>query len=55
MDPRLQVRGTEQSLAAGLFDGDTALLAESEKMLPRSVDEFGRMFNRKAGSKYWQE
>ncbi len=41
------VRGTEQSVVAGLFGDDTVLLARSERMLLRIVDEFDRMSRRR--------
>ncbi len=37
---RLNVRGVEQPLVAGLYADDTVLLAETERMLQRIVDEF---------------
>ncbi len=40
---KLNVRGVEQSLVAGLYVDDTMLLAESEGMLQRIVDEFDRL------------
>ncbi len=43
MGARLHMRGVEQPLVAG----DTVLLAESEGMLHRIVDEFDRVCRRK--------
>ncbi len=43
----LNVRGVEQSLVAGLYVDDTVLLAESEGMLQRIVDEFDRICKRR--------
>ncbi len=40
---RLNVRGGEQPLVAGLYADDSVLLAESEGMLQRIVDEFERV------------
>ncbi len=40
---RLNVRGVEQPLVAGLYADDTVLLAESEGMHQRIVDEFDRV------------
>ncbi len=40
---RLNVRGEELPFVAGLYADDTVLLAESEGMLQRIVDEFGRV------------
>ncbi len=40
---RLNVRGVEQPLVAGFYAYDTVLLAESEGMLQRIVDEFDRI------------
>ncbi len=37
---RLNVRGVEQSLVVGLYVDDTVLLAESEGMIQKIVDEF---------------
>ncbi len=37
---RLNMRGVEQPLVVGLYIDDTLLLAESEGMLQRIVDEF---------------
>ncbi len=44
---RLNVRGVEQSLVAGLYADDTVLLVESEGMLQRIVDEFDRVCKRR--------
>ncbi len=44
---RLNVRGVEQPLVAGLYADDTVLLAESEGMLQRIVDEFERVCKRR--------
>ncbi len=45
---RLNVRGVEQPLVAGLYANDTVMLAESEGMLQRIiVDEFARVCKRK--------
>ncbi len=41
------VRGTVESLVAGLFADDTVLLAENEGTLQRIVDEFDRMCKRR--------
>ncbi len=46
LGPRLKVRGTEESLVAGLFADDAVLLAENEGMLQRIVDEFDRVCKR---------
>ncbi len=43
----LNVRGVEQPVVAGLYADDTVLLAESEGMLQRTVDEFDRVCERK--------
>ncbi len=43
---RLNVRSVEQSLVAGLYADDTVLVAESEGMLQRIVDEFERVCKR---------
>ncbi len=40
---RLNVRGVEQPLVAGLYADDTVLLIETEGMLQRIVDEFDRI------------
>ncbi len=40
---RLSVRRMEQPLVVGLYAHDTALLAESEGVLQRIVDEFDRV------------
>ncbi len=44
---RLNVREVEQSVVAGLYADDTVLLAESEGMLQRIVDEFDRVCKRR--------
>ncbi len=44
---RLNERGVEQPLVAGLYADDTMLLAESEGMLQRIVDEFDRVCKRR--------
>ncbi len=44
---RLNVRGVEQPLVVGLYADDTVLLAESEGMLQKIVDEFDRVCRRK--------
>ncbi len=44
---RLNVRGVEQPVVAGLYVDDTVLLAESEGMLQRIVDKFDRVCKRK--------
>ncbi len=44
---RLNVRDVEQPLVVGLYADDTVLLAESEGMLQRIVDEFDRVFKRR--------
>lgn len=44
---RQNVRGVEQPLAAGLYADDTVLLAESEGMLQRIIDEFDRVCKRR--------
>ncbi len=44
---RLNVKGVEQPLVAGLYADDTVLLAESEGMLQRIVDEFERACKRR--------
>ncbi len=41
------MRDVEQSVVAGLYADDTVLLAESEAMLQRIVDEFDRVCRRK--------
>ncbi len=43
---RLNVRGVEQPLVAGLYADNTVLLAKSEEMLQRTVDEFHRVCRR---------
>ncbi len=43
VDPRMKVRGREESLVASLFADDTVLLAENEGTLQRIVDEFNRV------------
>ena len=45
---RLNVIGAEQPLVAGLYADDTVLLAESEGMLQRFVDEFDRVCKRRS-------
>ncbi len=47
MGARLNVRGVEQPVVAGLYANDTVLLAESEAMLQRIVDEFDRVCKRR--------
>ncbi len=44
---RLNVRGVEQPLVAGLYANDTVLLDESEGLLQRIVDEFDRVCKRR--------
>ncbi len=44
---RLNVRDVEQPLVSGLYADDTVLLAESEGMLQRTVDEFERVCKRR--------
>ncbi len=44
---RLNVRGVEQPVVAGLCLDDTVLLAESDGMLQRIVDEFDRVCKRR--------
>ncbi len=44
---RLNVRGVEQPLVVGLYADDTVLLTESEGMLQRIVDKFGRVCKRR--------
>ncbi len=44
---RLNMRGVEQPLVEGLYDDDTVLLAESEAMLQRIVDEFDSICKRR--------
>ncbi len=44
---RLNVRGVEQPLVAGLYADDTVLSAESEGMLQRIIDEFDRVCKRR--------
>ncbi len=44
---RLNVRGMEQPLVVGLYSDDTVLLAESEGMLQRIIDEFDRVCKRR--------
>ena len=44
---RLNVRGVEQPLVAGLCADDTVLLAESEGMLQLIVNEFDRVCKRR--------
>ncbi len=43
----LNVRGVEQPMVTGLYADDTVLLAESEGMLQRIVDEFDRVCKRR--------
>ncbi len=43
----MNVRGVEQPLVVGLYADDTVLLAESEGMLQRIVDEFNRVRKRR--------
>ncbi len=43
----LNVRCVEQPVVAGLYVDDTVLLAESEGMLQRTVDEFDRVCERR--------
>ncbi len=47
LGPRLKVRGTEESLVAGLFADDTVLLAENEGTLQRIVGEFDKVCKRR--------
>ncbi len=47
LGPRLNVRGVEQPLMAGLYADNTVLLAESERMLQRIVDEFDGVCRRR--------
>ncbi len=44
---RLNVRGVEQPVVVGLYADDTVLLAESEGMLQRILDEFDRVCKRR--------
>ncbi len=44
---RLNVRGVEQPVVAGLYADDTVLLAESEGMLQRIVDKFDKICKRR--------
>ncbi len=44
---KLNMRGVEQPLVAGLYADDTVLLAENERMLQRIVDEFDRVCKRR--------
>ncbi len=44
---RLNVRGVEEAVVVGLLVDDTVLLAESEGMLQRIVDEFNRVYKRR--------
>ncbi len=44
---RLNVKGVEQPVVASLYVDDTVLLAESEGMLQRTVDEFDRLCKRR--------
>ncbi len=41
------MRGVKQPLVAGLYADDTVLLAESERMLQRIVNEFDRVYSRR--------
>ncbi len=41
--PRVNVRGTEESLVADLFADDTVLLAEDDGTLQRIVNEYDRV------------
>ncbi len=41
------MRGVEQLVVASLYADDTVLLAESEGMLQRIVDEFDRICKRR--------
>ncbi len=44
---RLNVRGVDQPVVMGLYADDTVLLAESEGMFQRIVDEFDRVCKRR--------
>ncbi len=44
---RLNVRGVEQPLVAGVYADDTVLLAEIDMMLQMIVDEFDRICKRR--------
>ncbi len=44
---RLNVRGVEQPLVASLYADDTVLLAQTEGMLQKIVDEFDRVCKRR--------
>ncbi len=44
---RLNVREVEQPVVVGLYADDTVLLAESEGLLQRIVDEFDRVCKRR--------
>ncbi len=44
---RLNVRRVEQPVVASLYMDDTVLLAESEGMLQRILDEFDRVYKRR--------
>ncbi len=44
---RLNARGVEQRVVASLYADDTVLLAESEGMLQRIIDEFDRVCKRR--------
>ncbi len=44
---RLNVRGVERPVVLSLYAADTVLLAESEGMLQRIVDEFDRVCKRR--------
>ncbi len=43
----MNIRGVEQPVVEGLYTDDTVLLAESERMLQRIVDEFDRVCKRR--------
>ncbi len=47
LSARLNARGVKQPLVAGLYTDDRVLLAESEEMLQRIVDEFDRVSKRR--------
>ncbi len=47
LSARLNVKGVEQPLVAGLYADDTVLLADSDRMPQRIVDEFYRVYWRK--------
>ncbi len=44
---RLKMRCVKQTFVVGLYADDTVLLAESERMLHRIVDEFDRVCKRR--------